>query len=184
MGTSKYMAAAIFDFDAPLPRQLYWDASFLVHATYPAGRYHRECYGFLDRLSDAGNTLSYVSTLVLDEVVFTLIQLKVAEDHPERGFWDIYRESPQIIKPYLGELRVLVDCLFSDPRIQVVGTEPGSMSVALDYMGSYSLLPRDALHLTTMGHCGIDSMVTTDDDFLPVDDLRIYTCNPRILSQK
>jgi len=31
---------------------------------------------------------------------------------------------------------------------------------------------------------GVDSMVTTDDDFLPVDDLRIYTCNPRILSQK
>jgi hypothetical protein len=30
----------------------------------------------------------------------------------------------------------------------------------------------------------IDSMVTTDDDFLPVDNLRIYTCNPRILSQK
>lgn len=92
------MAALIFDFDAQLPRQLYWDASFLVHATYPAGRYHRECYEFLERLSDAEDTLSYVSTLALDEVVFTLIQLRVAEDHPERGFWDIYRENPQAIQ--------------------------------------------------------------------------------------
>lgn len=177
------MTALTFDFDAPLPRRLYWDASFLVHATYPAGRYHQECYDFLDRLSDAGDTLSYVSTLALDEVVFTLIQLKVAEDYPERGFWDIYRENPHVIQPYLGELRALVDRLSNDSRIQIVGTEPESMPMALDYMGSYSLLPRDALHLTTMAYYGVDSMVTTDDDFLPVDGLHIYTCNPRILSQ-
>jgi predicted nucleic acid-binding protein len=117
-------------------------------------------------------------------VVFTLIRLKVAEDYPERGFWDIYRENPQAIQPYLGELRVLVNRLSGDSRIQVVGTEPESISVALDYMGSYSLLPRDALHLTTMARYGIDSMVTTDDDFLSVGELRIYTCNPRILSRR
>lgn len=178
------MAALIFDFDAQLPRQLYWDASFLVHATYPAGRYHRECYEFLERLSDAEDTLSYVSTLALDEVVFTLIQLKVAEDHPEQGFWNIYRENPQAIQPYLGELRALVDRLSIDPRIQVVGTEPEFIHGALDYMVNYPLLPRDALHLTTMARNGVDSMVTTDDDFLPVDELRIYTCNPRILSRR
>jgi predicted nucleic acid-binding protein len=177
------MAALTFNFDAPLPRRLYWDASFLVHATYPAGRYHRECYEFLDRLSDASDTFSYVSTLALDEVVFTLIQLKVVEDHPERGFWDIYRENPQVIQPYLGELRALVDRLSSDSRIQVVGTAPESMLVALDYMEIYFLLPRDALHLTTMARYGVDSIATTDDDFLPVDGLCIYTCNPRILSQ-
>ena len=45
------MSAQVFDFDAALPGLLYWDASFLVHATYPAGRYHQECYGFLERLS-------------------------------------------------------------------------------------------------------------------------------------
>jgi predicted nucleic acid-binding protein len=177
------MAALIFDFDAPLPRQLYWDASFLVHATYPAGRYHRECYELLGRLNDAGDTLSYVSTLTLDEVVFALIQLKAAEDYPQRGFWDIYRENPQVIQPYLGELRTLVDRLSSDSRIQVVGTGPEFIPVVLDYMGSYSLLPRDALHLATMARYGVDNIVTTDDDFLPVDELRIYTCAPRILAQ-
>ena len=64
-----------------------------------------------------------------------------------------------------------------------MGTEPEFVHVALDYMRNYSLLPRDALHLTTMAHYGVDSIVTTDDDFLSVDGLRIYTCNPRILSQ-
>jgi hypothetical protein len=56
------MAALIFDFDDPLPRRLYWDASFLVHATYPGGRYHQDCYTFLERLDAAVDTLSYVSS--------------------------------------------------------------------------------------------------------------------------
>jgi hypothetical protein len=84
------MGALICDFDAPLPGQLYWDASYPVHATYPAGRYHRAYYAFL---------------------------------------------------------------------------------------------PRDALHLTMMDQCGADAIVTTDDDFLLVDGLCLFTCNPHILSQ-
>jgi predicted nucleic acid-binding protein len=178
------MSALIFDFDAPLPERLYWDASFLVHATYPAARYHRGCYTFLARLSESGDTLSYVSTLALDEMVFTLLQLRVAEEHPGQGFWDIYHQNSQVIQPFLGELRALVDRLTSDSRIRVVGTEPEFMPVVLDHMESYSLLPRDALHLASMARYGVDSIATTDDDFLPVDGLHIYTCNPRILSRR
>jgi len=47
-------------------------------------------------------------------------------------------------------------------------------------MESYFLLPRDALHLSTMTRYGIDDIVTTDDDFFSVDSLRLYTCNPKI----
>jgi len=46
------MAALILDFDDPLPRRIYWDASFLVHAVYPAGRYHQECYNFIVTTDD------------------------------------------------------------------------------------------------------------------------------------
>jgi predicted nucleic acid-binding protein len=178
------MSALISDFDAPLPGPLYWDASFLVHATYPAGRYHRECYAFLERLGSAGDTLSYISTLALDEMVFTLIRLKVVEDHPGRGFWEVYREEHRVIQPYLGELRVLVDRLSIDPRIRLVGTEREDVSAAMEYMDRYACLPRDAMHLAVMTRLGIDSMVTTDDGFLPVDGLCLFTCNPRILSQR
>ncbi len=177
------MAAQVFDLDASLPNRLYWDASFIVHATYPVGRYYDECHSLLNRLGSATETVSYISTLALDETVFTLLQLKVKEDHPDQGFWDVYHKNPQVIQPYLGELRALIDRLSIDPRIWVVGMEPESMSTALDYMGDYYLLPRDALHLSTMAHCGVDSIVTTDADFMPVDGLRIYTCNPEILSQ-
>ena len=177
------MTALIFDFEAQLPRRLYWDASFLVHAVYPGGRYHQNCYTFLERLDAAGDTLSYVSSLALDEAVFTLIQLKLAEDYTDRGFWKVYHENPQAIQPYLGEIRALIDRFSNNPRIQLVGTEPESMLAALRYMENYFLLPRDALHLSTMAHYGIDDIVTTDSDFFPVDNLRLYTCNPKVLSR-
>jgi len=178
------MGASVFDLDAPLPRLLYWDASFLVHATYPAARYHGACYAFLERLSSAPDTLSLVSTLALDEAIFALLRLKVEEDHADRGFWDVYRENSQVIRPHVGELRVLVDRLAVDPRLRLVGTEPDALPAALDYMDSLAFLPRDALHLTTMDHYGVDAIVTTDYGFLAVDGLRLFTCNPRLLSQR
>jgi predicted nucleic acid-binding protein len=51
-------------------------------------------------------------------------------------------------------------------------------------MDSLAFLPRDALHLTTMDRCGADVIVTTNDDFLVVDGLGLFTCNPHLLSQR
>ena len=178
------MSARIHSLDVPLPQLCYWDASFLVHATYPAARYHAECYAFLELLSSATDTFSYVSSLSLDEAIFAILQLKVAEDYPDVGFWEVYRENAGVIRSYLGELRILVDRLRIDPRIQVVGIEAEAIYVALENMEAYSLLPRDALHLSTMVKNGIGAIVTTDEDFLQVDDLDLYTCNPRILAQR
>jgi len=177
------MSARIFTFDAPLPRLIYWDASFLVHATYPAARYHADCYAFLERLSSSTDTLSYISTLALDEVIFAILQLKVSEDHPDLGFWEVYRQNAGIIRRYLEEIRALVERLWIDPRTLIVGAEAETILVALEHMGAYSLLPRDALHLATMVGYGVDAIVTSDDDFVQVDALNLFTCNPRILAQ-
>jgi hypothetical protein len=35
-----------------------------------------------------------------------------------------------------------------------------------------------------MARHDVDSMVTTDEDFLPVDELRIFTCNPSLLARR
>ena len=176
------MPARVLDFNAELPVRVYWDASFLVHATYPAARYHQASRGFLRRLSATEGCLSYLSTLALDETVFALLQLKAAEDYPDRSFWDLHNDDPRFIAPYLGELRALTERLTADPLIQIVGQAPDSMLSALDRMHDHGLLPRDALHLVAMQHHDIRAMVTTDRDFLAVDGLSIYTCNPAILA--
>jgi predicted nucleic acid-binding protein len=181
---SKSMSAQRLDFNVSLPGSLYWDASFLVHATYPAGRYYLACYAFLERLENAQDTLSYVSTLTLDEAIFTLLRLKVAENHPKQGFWQLYRENPAIIQPYLQELGVLVERLSVDPRVRLVGTERDDVPTAMTYMIAHDFLPRDAMHLAVMARLGIDSLVTTDADFVAVNDLCLFTCNPLILDPR
>lgn len=84
---------------------------------------------------------------------------------------------------YLKELRALVERLSIDPRIRLVGTERGDLSATMDYMDRYACLPRDAMHLAVMARLGIDGIVTTDDDFVPINGLCLFTCNPQILSQ-
>ena len=69
-----------------------------------------------------------------------------------------------------------------DPRIRLVGTEREDIFAALDLMDDYACLPRDAMYLAVMSRLGIDSIVTTDDDFMPVNVLSLFTSNPRILS--
>lgn len=177
------MTALLFDFNALLPTRLYWDASFLVHTAYPGGRYYRECYRFLERLNNAEGTLSYVSTMALDEALFALLKAKVSENYPNQAFLDVYRSSPDALQPYLGELRLWMDRLYADLRIQIVALDADCLPQALDEMENYALLPRDALHLTVMRRLKVNNLVTTDADFVSVDDLCLYTCNPRILAQ-
>ena len=52
-------SSTVYDFSDPLPPTLYWDASFIVNATYEAARYLQPCADFLARL-DEQTTVSYV----------------------------------------------------------------------------------------------------------------------------
>jgi hypothetical protein len=82
------MSAQVFDFDAPLPGLLYWDASFLVHATYPAGRYHQACYAFLERLNSA-----VMSRLGIESIVTT------DDDFMAVNGLALFTSNPQILSP-------------------------------------------------------------------------------------
>jgi len=161
---------------------LYWDASFIVTFAYPAARYFQECADLLTRL-DTAPTTSYVSTLALDEACFVLLRLKVEEDHSSGRFWDAYHADPRVTEPYINELQELVEGIYTHPRIRLVGTEPLLALESLAYMRTFHFLSRDAYHLATMRHYGIESIVTLDADFLAVPDLHIYTCVRSILRQ-
>lgn len=119
----------------------------------------------------------------MDEALFVLFQLKVEEDHHPQRFWTVYNQNPSVIELYMDELQELTEEIYTHPRTQVVGTEPGFMLETIEHMRDYHFLPRDAYHLATMRHYGVRSIVTTDSDFLPVPDLDIYTCVPAILQQ-
>ncbi len=130
----------IRSFADPPPSTLYWDASFIVNFAYTAAKYFQECSEFLKRLDDAG-TVSYVSTLALDEACFVLLQLKVEEAHGERMFWNAYNADSSVIVPYLSDLRSLVEQIYTHPRIHLVGVEPLFTIESLRFMEDFHFLP-------------------------------------------
>jgi predicted nucleic acid-binding protein len=168
--------------DDPLPATLYWDASFIVNFAFEAARYIRECSELLARL-DESSTISYVSTLALDEACFVLLQLKIEEDHQPAKFWDVYNTNPVVLEHYVDDLERVTSQIGTHPKVELIGTEPSSAFEALSFMRAFHLLPRDAYHLATMRYHRIDSLVTMDADFLVVPGIELFTCNPTILGQ-
>lgn len=176
------MAAKIHGLTDPLPPKLYWDASFLVNFSYDAARYFQQCADFLARL-DERSTISYVSTLAMDEACFVLLQLKIEEDYRAAKFWDVYNADPGAIEQYVDDLQQLTEEIGTHRQIELIGTEPFFAFESLSHMRAFHFLPRDAYHLATMRHYGIDSLVTLDTDFVVVPGIEIFTCDPTILQQ-
>jgi len=173
--------AQIRSFNDPLPPLLYWDASFIVNFVYEGGLYHRQTADFMARL-DASDTISFFSTLTLDEVYFILLQVAIERDHGPRSFWRVYNADPVIV-PHLDALDELTEEWITHPRLRIVAADPALSLDALANMRHYHLLPRDAFHLAMMRQYGITDLVTLDADFLAVPDLTLFTCVPTILAQ-
>jgi predicted nucleic acid-binding protein len=174
--------AKIRSLDEPLPATLYWDASFVVNFAFEAARYSRQCSELLARLDEA-STISYVSTLALDEAWFVLLQLKIEEDHHPARFWDVYNDQPEVVEQYIDDLERVTQQIGTHPKVELIGTEPLSAFESLSHMRAFHFLPRDAYHLATMRCHGIVSLVTMDADFLVVPGIELFTCNPSILEQ-
>lgn len=183
MNNSKTLSAQVIDFHAPLAPFLYWDANFIVNSIYPAGNWHAECAAFMTRLEES-DTLSFVSTLALDEAWFTLLQLQIAADHPDRSFWRVVNSNPKIVAKYVNRLEQITNDIYNASKIRIVTVGTHTPRLALNNMRDFYLLPRDALHLATMRQYKLAHLITTDADFLPVRDLSIYTCNPTLLQSR
>lgn len=176
------MTPKIHRFSEPLPSTLYWDASFIVNFSYEAARYVKPCTDFLTRLNEHA-TLSYVSTLALDEACFILLQLKIKEDYHPARFWDVYNEDPSVVEQYVDDLKKVTEEIGTHPQIKLIGTDATSAFESLAYMRAFHFLPRDAYHLATMRHHGVQSLVTLDADFIVVSDIEIFTCNTTMLQE-
>ncbi|MBI5652188.1 MAG: type II toxin-antitoxin system VapC family toxin [Chloroflexi bacterium] len=174
--------AKVFDFTSALPFTIYWDANFILNSVYERGRWHAECVAFGTRL-DQSETISYVSTLALDEVWFSLLQLLIHDDYPDTSFWRIVNADSSVIKNYINRLEQITNDIYNNPRVRVISVGSRAPLRALKHMREFYLLPRDALHLATMRQRKIKHLVTTDADFLPATGISIYTCNPKLFKR-
>ena len=177
---SKDLGARVFDFASALPQTLYWDASFIVNSAHADARWHKECESFNAHLLQS-QTISYVSTLALDESWFTLLQFMINDDYPDKSFWRVVNDDSSVIANYVDRLEKITEDFYANPQIRVVSIGSRAPRGALKNMREFDLLPRDAMHLAAMRQYKIEHIVTTDADFLPVSDISIFTCNPALL---
>jgi hypothetical protein len=91
------MSARIFTFDSPLPRLIYWDAGFLVHATYPAARYHADCYAFLERLSSSTDTLLISPLWLLTKSSLPSYNVTTDDDFVQVDDLNLFTCNPRIL---------------------------------------------------------------------------------------
>ncbi len=177
---SKDRRATALDFASRLPPTLYWDASFIIHVAHKDGHWHKECLAFGVRLNES-ETVSYVSTLALDEAWFNLLQMMIDDDYPDKRFWRVVNDDPAVVTNYIDRLETITNDIYANPRIRVVSVASRAARLALKNMREFHLLPRDAMHLAAMRQYRIEHIVTTDADFLPVSGISIFTCNPALL---
>src|SRR3990167_2512929 len=116
------MAANAHDFNAPLPKSIYWDASFIVNFASLNAKYYTTCQKFYYRLKKAAIP-SFVSTLTPDESWFILLQAKIEEDNPSKTFWQVYNRNTHAINQYIPHIQELQERLMSQPHITIVGVE-------------------------------------------------------------
>ncbi|MGH7961412.1 MAG: type II toxin-antitoxin system VapC family toxin [Candidatus Binatia bacterium] len=173
---------AVFDFAAPLPDHLYWDSSFLVNVAFAAAKFHDPCAAYYYRLKEEGVPV-VLSNLALDETWYILMKLETEQLYHPQGFWEIYREEPERLRPILRALRDFTKRLLQLPHVTLVGTQANAYETALETMDRSLLLPRDAYHWALMQDGGLTAIATTDADFTRIPKATLYTCNERILSQ-
>lgn len=170
-----------FSFRDPPPDIAYLDPSFLLNVLVADSTYHAECVAFARRLEEA-RTVLVLSNLGLDEVWFVLLRLQAVQEQGERGWLTFLKDNPARVREYTRRLEEVTLQILEIPNLLLIELTAAQSLQALGLMERYGILPRDALHTATTLETGVDVIITADADFARVDELRVYTCNPKALT--
>jgi len=122
-----------------------------------------KCMGLLERI-ERGEVKGYTSALVLDELAYKLLLRRIEETH-RRNPLEVIEEDPSAVgksSNYVGEG---LDIVLGIKGLEVLAVERHHAEEFVAYMKKYSLLPRDALHLSSMMAMGCKDIASADEDF-------------------
>lgn len=175
------MRANILSFDSEIPEIAYLDASFIIHFCVEGTKYHEQCSKFIRRLHKE-NVPLMISNLTLDEVWYALIKVSLIKNFGDKWYVKLYAE-PHIIQEHVPLIRQVMWDISLQQNMILVEVKTEMTLHAIDFIEKYSLLPRDAIHLSTMLGLGVKNIITTDVDFARAEDINVITCNPEILKK-
>ncbi|MFQ5900947.1 MAG: type II toxin-antitoxin system VapC family toxin [Thermodesulfobacteriota bacterium] len=176
------MSKRIFSFKDTPPKVAYIDPSFFVNYLVVDGRYHKECVSYSGKL-EAHETILLLSNLGVDEIWFAILRVlseKYLIENKIKANWFRYlSENPDIIRSFSKQIEEDTFAILEIPRLAVIEISKDQTLNSLSAMKKYGLFPRDAIHATAAKLSGAGAIITTDIDFIRVNNIEIYTCNPK-----
>jgi predicted nucleic acid-binding protein len=133
---------------------------------------------FLGRIV-GGEIEAFVSIPVLDELFYRLLLARVKEETDRNPLTVLRERQAETIETHsdviVGSLRKLTML----PHMNLVGVDATDFSRMLENIQSFSLLPRDALHVAIVQRLGLHGIASDDTDFDRVKGIeRHWVINP------
>ncbi|OGK17453.1 hypothetical protein A2774_00275 [Candidatus Roizmanbacteria bacterium RIFCSPHIGHO2_01_FULL_39_12c] len=142
-------------------KRCYLDANFLVYYKNRKSLQHKLVLAKLDKLI-RNKVNVFISTLVIDEFIFTLISNIKRKGVIGKNLNDIKKNLIEVLN--LNFLNIAPTPIDKDSQLKVI-----------DLMSEYNLKPRDAYHLLTIISNSIDTFATFDNDFKKVFSSKLLT---------
>lgn len=130
------------------------DASFLIYLNTMTNRERKELDELFRRLLEE---LLFTNILVIDETLYI----------SERKFGFPYSVTLDFIR------KIVL------PYTEIISIEEEDLRLFEKYLLTYPLKPSDAIHLATMEKANINCIVTEDEDFDKVKDIKRVWPQPR-----
>lgn len=171
--------SGVQSFDVKPPRVAYCDPSFLINLVIEDSKYYGECKLFSEKLK-TNKTLLVMSNLGLDEIWYALLKIFAIRDYGEKRWQLKLKTNTELVKEYTKEIEDYTLSLLEIPHLVLITITADHTLLALDLMRKYGVFPRDSIHAAAAINMGVNSIITTDPDFINIGELIVYSCNPKI----
>lgn len=112
-----------------------------------------------------GDVMGYINDTVFSEVMYNLVRL-ISNKKPYE-----LKRSPQYVSSITNDHIIKYYEAFR--LLRELSIDDDVKDLAIKIMGTYGLLPNDALIAATCGHYGINTIITYDEDFKRIEWLRV-----------
>jgi len=157
----------------PIGKAVFVDANVFHFYLRGPMEVRKECTKFLERI-EKGEILGYTSVLVLDELMYKILLRKIEEKHKQNPLVIIGNDVGEIGKNS-SHVRDAIEIVLGISGLNVLDVTKEDLQNAPDLMELFSLLPRDAVHLSVMLSHRMSDIASSDNDFDRVKDLIRWT---------
>jgi predicted nucleic acid-binding protein len=129
----------------------------------------KACSSFLQRIENS-EIRGVTSSLVLDEVMYKILTKRI-EDRHKKNPLDIIRKSVEEIGVESAEVRKALDIILGISRLAVLAVDKEHVEESVYFMAKYSVLPRDAIHLSIVKSVECEDITSADGNFDRVQEI-------------